>query len=354
SGAMMVPVGRLIMLRSVSKSQLIEAMAWVLMPAMIGPMLGPPLGGFITTYYSWHWIFFINVPIGLLGLVMALIHVPPLRMDKPARLDVRGLLLMGVALAATMYGLDLFSRDSADWTRVGAFLAVAAVSGVAYGVHARRCAHPVLDFSLVRIQSFSVALVGGTLARIGFGALPFLLPLMLQLGMGLNAMQSGLAMLASGIAALGAKGASVGVLRKFGYRNVLLWNGVACTVSLALCAVFRPGWPIPAIAAVLLLGGMARSLQYNVYGTFAYADVPSARMSAATSLNSTFQQLSATLGVAFSVCVLHLSMQWSQRQAPVRGDFILAFTAVALVTALAWPLCYRLPADSGRALMGGR
>jgi MFS family permease len=212
----------------------------------------------------------------------------------------------------------------------------------------------VLDFSLVRIQSFSAAFIGGTLMRIGFGALPFLLPLMLQLGMGLDPLQSGMTMLAGGLAGVAAKGASVGVLRRFGYRRVLLWNGALCTFSLALCALFGPAWSIPAIAGILALGGLARSLQYNVFGTFAYADVPAARMSAATSLNSTAQQLSATLGVALSVCVLQASMQWAKHAQPQLSDFSITFLIVALATASALPMCYRLPANAGQSLSGGR
>jgi EmrB/QacA subfamily drug resistance transporter len=354
SGAMMVPVGRLIVLRSVDKTQLIEAMAWVLMPAMIGPMIGPPLGGFITTYYGWHWIFFINVPIGIAGLVMAMIHVPPLRAEERIRFDLRGMVLIGVCLAAMIYGLELYSRGDTAWSGTGLFLGLGIASGAAYALHARRCPRPVLDFSLVRIQSFSTAFIGGTMMRIGFGALPFLLPLMLQLGMGLDPLQSGMTMLAAGLAAVAAKGASVSVLRRYGYRRVLLWNGALCTLSLALCACFGPGWSIPAIAGVLLLGGLARSLQYNVFGTFAYADVPAARMSAATSLNSTAQQLSATLGVALSVCVLQTSMQWANHAQPQLSDFSITFIVVALATTFALPMCYRLPADSGQALSAGR
>jgi EmrB/QacA subfamily drug resistance transporter len=354
SGAMMVPVGRLIMLRSVEKSKLIEAMAWVLMPAMLGPLLGPPLGGFITTYFSWHWIFFINVPVGLAGLVLATRYIPQIHMRSDTPMDWVGLLLSGVSLATLIYGLELFSQGGQAPGLVPALLAVGLASGAGYAWHARRHAHPALDFSLARIQTFNVALIAGTFIRTGFGALPFLLPLMLQVGLGMSALQSGLAMLASGIAALLVKGASVRILRRFGYRQVLVWNGALCSLSLALCALFQPWWPIAAVSAILLIGGVARSLQYNVYGTFAYADVPQSRMSSATSLYSTFQQLAATLGVSLSVWVLEASLRVSGHSALQRSDFCVAFIAVAVVAAISVPLCARLPANAGHELSGPR
>ena len=352
SGAMMVPVGRLIMLRSVEKADLVQAMAWVLMPAMIGPMLGPPLGGFITTYFSWHWIFFINVPVGLIGLVAATIYIPQIKTPSASFLDWPGLILSGICLSTLIYGLELFTQRDSSGSLVGLLLAVSVVSAAAYAWHARRQKNPALDFSLLRVQTFGVALSGGTLVRVGFGALPFLLPLMLQTGLGMTPLQSGMAMLASGLAALVVKGMSVRILKKFGFRRVLIWNGVLCSISLGLCALFQPSWTVTTIAVLLLIGGIARSLQYNAYGTFAYADIPQARMSAATSFSSTLQQLAATFGVALSVWVLEASLRLSGHVQLERSDFSIAFVVMAIVVAVAIPLCARLPLDAGNELSG--
>jgi EmrB/QacA subfamily drug resistance transporter len=354
SGAMMVPVGRLIMLRSVDKSRLVEAMSWVLTPAMLGPLLGPPIGGFITTYLSWHWVFFVNVPIGLAGLVLASIYIPQIRDDAPAPFDLLGLLLSGVSLSTLIYGLEVFSRGDASAIQVAALVGIGLLTGAAYARHARRQQRPVLDFSLTRIPTFHVALWAGTLVRTGFGALPFLLPLMLQVGLGFNPLESGLAMLASGAAALAMKANTTRIIRRFGYRSLLIWNGIICSLSLALCAIFAPGWPVIAIAMILLIGGFARSLQYNAFGTIAYADVAKPQMSSATSLYSTFLQLAATLGVAFAVSILHVSLRLFGHASLQPSDFSFAFVIVALLSATAIPLCMKLAPDAGAEISGHR
>ncbi|WP_157792866.1 MFS transporter [Bordetella genomosp. 8] len=352
SSAMMVPVGRLIMLRSVEKKQLVDAMAWVLMPGMVGPLLGPPLGGFITTYSSWHWIFFINVPVAALGVLLAGRYVPHIARQADARLDIAGLVLSGVALSAVIHGMDRFSNGLAGGTETAGWLAAGVLAGVAYARHARRMARPSLDFSLLRLQSFGVAFNAGFLVRAGFGALPFLVPLMLQTTLGMNPLQSGMAMLAGAIAAVFVKAASVAVLRRAGFRNVLIYNSLICGASIALCAAFDASWPIAAISGVLLVGGMARALQFNAFGTFAYADVPKDRMSAATSLYSTMQQLAATVGIAVSVWVLQAATALRGHEQPVRQDYALAFLLIGVLTAAAAWICVRLPDRAGAELSG--
>jgi EmrB/QacA subfamily drug resistance transporter len=354
SSAMMVPVGRLIVLRSVERHQIVDAMAWVLMPGMFGPLLGPPLGGFITTYWSWHWIFFINVPVAMLGVWCAGRYIPPIALHGDGRVDLRGLCFSGIGLSGLIYGMDLFSGGAAPAAEFIPWLVVGALGMVAYAWHARRQARPTLDFSLLRLQSFAAAFHGGFLCRIGFGALPFLMPLMLQTDLGLNPLQSGITMLASAIAALLVKAASVTVLRRMGYRHVLIYNSLICGFSLALCAVFDASWPIWAISAVLLIGGVARALQFNAFGTFAYADVPKERMSAATSLYSTMIQLAATVGVALSVWILQAAMALRGHTHPLREDFGIAFILIGLVTATAAAVCWRLPHDAGTDLSGHR
>jgi EmrB/QacA subfamily drug resistance transporter len=354
SSAMMVPVGRLIVLRSVEKSRLVDAMAWVLMPGMVGPLLGPPLGGFITTYASWHWIFFINVPVAALGVFMAGRHVPRIATQDNARLDYLGLLLSGIALSTLIHGMDRFTSGQSTPAVVAAWLGAGVLAALGYALHARRQARPALDFSLLRLQSFGVAFSAGFLVRVGFGALPFLVPLMLQTTLGMNPLESGLAMLAGAIAAVMVKAASVTVLRRAGFRNVLVYNSLICGISIALCAVFDASWPVAAISGVLLVGGMARALQFNAFGTFAYADVTKDRMSAATSLYSTMQQLAATMGVALSVWVLQAAMALGGHAQPVRQDYAMAFILIGIVTAAATLICLRLPAGAGADLSGHR
>src|SRR6201999_4501131 len=191
-GAMMTPVGRLVLLRSIDKSALVSAMAWVTVPALIGPVVGPPLGGFITTYFSWHWIFLINIPIGLVGIVMALKVIDPIRSINPEPFDLYGMVLAGIGLAGIAFGLSVAGLNLLPWSIVASLIAVGSISMTLYVIHARRTGSPVLDFSLLRQSTMRAAIIGGFLFRLGIGALPFLLPLLIQGGFGLTPVQSGL------------------------------------------------------------------------------------------------------------------------------------------------------------------
>ena len=185
-GAMMTPVGRLVLLRSIDKSALVNAMAWVTVPALVGPVIGPPLGGFITTYLSWHWIFLINIPIGLLGIFMALRYIDPIRSEDPERFDLYGLVLAGIGLGGIAFGLSVAGLNLLPWTVVIALIAIGTISMTLYVIHARRTASPVLDFALLRLPTMRASIIGGFLFRLGIGALPFLLPLLMQVGFGLS------------------------------------------------------------------------------------------------------------------------------------------------------------------------
>ena len=351
-GAMMVPVGRLLLLRSVEKSELVGAMAWLTIPALVGPVVGPPLGGLIVTYASWRWIFDINVPIGVLGIVLVTLFVPDRREPRPGRFDLYGLVLSSVGLAGVLVGLEALSRGLLP---PGAALAVLGAGGLGvalYVGHARTAANPVLRLSLLRYRTFAVSVGSGTLFRIGIGAIPFLLPVMLQLGFGASPARSGAITFASSAGALVMKPVVKTVLRWFGFRVTLIWNGVLSAASLAVFAAFRPAWPLVAIYAVLLVGGFLRSLQFTAYNTLAYAEVDRPEMSAATSLYSTAQQLSQTLGIAAGAALLQATMAWHGHSAPMLDDFSLAFVAVALVVLVAAPLATRLPADAGAEMAG--
>ena len=351
-GAMMVPVGRLVLLRSVAKSELVAAMAWLTVPALIGPVVGPPIGGFLVTYADWRWIFDINVPIGVLGIILVTRFVEDVRAPSPGRLDGVGLLLSGVALAGLMFGAETVGRGLAPIPLSLGLMLLGAGSGALYLRHARRRPDPLLDLSLLRIPTFAVSIWAGSMFRIGIGAIPFLLPLMLQLGFGMQASESGLVTFASALGAIVMKPATGWSLRLFGFRNVLLWNGALSAVLLGACALFRPAWPMAGLYAVLVSGGFLRSLQFTAYNTIAYADIPRLRMSAATSLYSTSQQLSLTLGITVGAAALQTSTMLSGRLQPGLQDFSAGFLVVAAMALLAAPLAMRLPRNAGDEVSG--
>ncbi len=351
-GAMMVPVGRLVLLRTAAKHELVAAMAWLSAPALIGPVLGPPLGGFLVTYASWRWIFDINVPIGVLGIALVTRFVPNAREPGAARLDGVGLLLSAVALCGLMVGFEAAGRGGLPPAVTAAVLAFGVLAALLYALHARRHAAPVLDFSLMRIPTFNVSVVGGSLFRIGVGAVPFLLPLMLQLGFGMSALQSGLITFANAAGAIVMKPAATTALRRFGFRDTLLVNGLLSAATLALCAAFRPSWPLAGIYGVLLAGGLFRSLQFTAYNTIAYGDIAPARMSAATSLYATLQQVSLTLGITAGAAALEAAMALSGHVHPSLGDFSAGFLVVAAVAAFGAPVSLLMPRGAGAELSG--
>jgi EmrB/QacA subfamily drug resistance transporter len=351
-GAMMVPVGRLVLLRTVAKSELVAVMAWLTTPALVGPVVGPPIGGFIVTYMSWRWIFYINIPIGVLGIVLVSVFIADVREPRPARFDGWGLLWSGLGMAGLMFGLETAGRGvfpvAASAIMIGAGLAGALL----YLLHAGRTASPLLDLKLLRLPSFAVPVGAGTLFRVGIGAIPFLLPLMLQIGFGRSAVQSGLVTFASSAGALVMKPATQFMLRRLGFRDTLVWNSILCALLVGACGAFRPTWPAAAIYAVLLAGGFFRSLQFTAYNALAYADIPRARMSAATSLYSCIQQLSLTLGISCGAAALEVSMALHRRTVPGVADFTVAFVAVAAISLLAAPAALAMPRDAGAELAG--
>ena len=351
-GAMMLPVGRLILLRSVPKSRLVAAMAWVTMPALIGPVIGPPVGGFIVEYANWRWIFDINVPIGLAGIVLASLFVPDTRERAPGRFDVLGLALSGAALAAFLSVLELAGRGIIAGWQV-ALIGVAGVAAAAlYAVHARTQDRPLLDFSLMRLPCFAVSVLAGSLFRVGVGAVPFLLPMMLQIGFGRSAVQSGSVTFAAAAGAMVSKPGITFLLGRLGFRRVLVVNGVAGGLGLALYAAFRPEWPAWILYAVLLATGYLRSVQFTAYNSIAYAEVTASRMSAATTLYSALQQISLTIGIPIGAAVLHLVR--AGHASPRPADFSAAFLVVAAVSVLSGPASLLLPRDAGAEMSGAR
>jgi EmrB/QacA subfamily drug resistance transporter len=350
-GAMMMPVGRLVLLRSVEKRELVSAMSWLLVPAVTGPVLGPPLGGLIVTYLDWRWIFYINVPIGILGVVLVSLYIPEVRGDAPRGSDRLGIVLSSLSLGLLLFGFELVSHAGEGRTAL-ILLAVGGAAGLLYLRHARRVPHPILDLSLMKVPNFGTALIAGSLTRITQGAHPFLLPLLLQLEFGLSAAQSGLVTLATALGSFLMKAAAPGILRRAGFRDALIVNGVISSAGYAVCALFRPGWPMPAIFAVLLASGFFMSFQFTAYNSLAYDRIEPDRMSAATSFYSTFQQLMLSMGICTAAAALEGAMLVNGHAAPRFSDFSAAFCVVTAIslTATVWNL--RFAPDAGVELSG--
>ncbi|MDR3436849.1 MFS transporter [Telmatospirillum sp.] len=351
-GALMVPVARLILMRSVSKEEMVSAMSWFLVPALIGPVMGPPLGGAIVSYLSWRWIFYINLPIGLIGMILALRYIEDTTERVVARFDWLGLVASGISLACLMFGLEMISRGVTSPFASVSLLGVGLVFGGAYLLHARNHPAPILDIGLMRIPTFRLSVIGGSLTRITGGALPFLLPMMMQLGFGMSAAQSGMITFMTAAGSLLMKASAPPILRRLGFRRTLVWNGLIATFSIAVCAAFRPSWPTLAIYAVLLVSGFFQSLQFTAYNTIAYADIPTHRISDATSFYTTFQQLMLSLGICVSAAALHFSVVLQGHQHAALSDFSAAFLTITAISLFASPVCARLPKDAGAAVSG--
>jgi EmrB/QacA subfamily drug resistance transporter len=349
-GAMMTPVGRLVLVRSIPKRELVSAMAWVTTPALIGPVLGPPVGGFITTYATWHWIFIINVPIGLLGIVLATRYIEDIRAEKHERFDIAGMVLAGLGIAGIAFGLSVLGMNFLPWTVVASLVGGGAIFFAAYIVHARHTPTPALDLTLFRQRTFRSSVVGGFIFRIGIGALPFLLPLMLQVGFGMSPFQSGMITFASALGALSMKVAATTILRRFGFRTVLVANAIISAAFLAACASFTQTTPVAAMLALLLVGGFFRSLQFTSVNTLAYAEIENARVSRATALVSVAQQLAISAGVALGALAVEITVAVRGHSALEAMDFPPAFLAVAVISALSVLFFVRLSPDAGAEL----
>ena len=346
-GAMMTPVARLILVRTIDKRELVVAMIWVTIPALAGPMIGPVFGGFLTTYVSWHWIFIINVPIGLMGIVLATIYIPDVKAENPDPFDARGAALAGVAIAGLTFGGSSLGLNFLPTSVVIAMIVAGAAAAVGYVLHARRSPAPILDLSLLRFPTLHAAVVGGFFYRAGVGCLPFLLPLCLQLGFGLTAFQSGMITAASVFGALGMKTIIPRVLSRFGFRSAMVVNAVISAALVGLCATFVPGVPFAWIVGVLLVGGFFRSLQYTSLNTIAYADIDPRHMSRATSLVAVAQQLSLSVSVALGASIVELTLSWRGADKITAADFQPAWIIVSLISAMTAFIFWRMPPDAG-------
>ncbi len=350
-GAMMVPVGRLVLLRTVEKRDLVAAVAWLAMPAMIGPILGPPLGGFFVTFLDWRWIFWINVPMGALGIFLVGRLIPDIQSPAPPRFDRLGFILSGLALGATLFGLEIVTRPgeaAIGWP----LLAIGFTGGIAYYLHARRRDRPILDLALLRVKTFRLTVIVGTLMRISQGALPFLLPMMMQLSFGLSAAMSGAITVMTAIGAFAMKSVVRPVLRRFGFRTSLIAIGLLAPSTFALIGLFRPEWPWPAMLAVLFVYGFLTSLQFSALNTLAYDEIEQERMSSATSFYSTFQQLALSLGVCAAAGFLGLGMSINGHAEPQFADFSIAIWSVVAISLTAIFFNLQFDRNAGAEMAG--
>ncbi len=363
-GALMVPVGRLMVLRGTAKPDLMRAIATLTWPALVAPVLGPPVGGFIATYASWRWIFFLNVPLGLAGLLAASYLIRDTGEREPRPFDTLGFALNGLALALLLYAFDLLGHGAApgsgpggDAWALAAAAAVLGASGVA-GVlalrHARRHAHPLVGLGAFAVPSFRATMTGGFVSRVSISTLPFLLPLLFQVGMGMDPFMSGLLVLWYGLTNLGIKPWTSGILRRHGFRGVLLGNTLANALAIGGCALIGPGTPWPVAAALLALAGASRSLQFTSLNTLAFSEVPAALTGAANTLFNTAFQAAVGMGIALGAVLLHAAEAAGPTiglhgpAAPFHAAFLLA-AALALTSV---PSFLRLRRDAGSAVSG--
>jgi EmrB/QacA subfamily drug resistance transporter len=350
-GAMMTPVGRLIVLRTIPKSDMINAIAWLTVPALVGPVLGPPLGGFITTYFNWRWIFWINIPVAVAGLALITRFIPDVREKASGTFDARGFLLIGPGLSlfltgVTLMGLGLLSRETV--------VLITLAGGVLLGLyvwHALRTPAPIIDLRLLAIPTFRAGVAGGFLFRTGLGAGPFLLPLLFQAGFGMTAFQSGLMTFMTGVGAMFMKTQAATIIRRYGFRRVLVANALIASLFAALPSLFRESTPALLIVGLFLLGGLSRSLQFTSVNTLAYADVPPERLSRATSFAAVCQELSGSVGVTLAAMGLQF-MQYARGGSAIDAShFPPVFILIGLVSMSSIFFFSRLSPSAGASLL---
>jgi EmrB/QacA subfamily drug resistance transporter len=353
-GAMMVPVGRLAVLRSTEKTDLLTAIAYLTWPALIAPVVAPALGGLFTTYASWRWIFLVNVPLGVVALALALRMVPDLREPHRTGLDWAGFLLSGVGLAAFVYGLERVGGEHVDRAAAGAALGAGAVLCAVAVRHMLRTRHPLLALRIMRIPTFRATNVGGSLFRIAISAVPFLLPLMFQDAFGWSPARSGFVVIAVFVGNVAIKPFTSPILRRFGFRGVLVGNGALTVVTFALLALLGPGTPLPLTLLALFAGGVCRSVSFTAYNTIAFADIEPERTSAANAFASTVQQLTVGMGVAVGALALRTAdplLSLVGRHGPA-APYHLAFLLLGLLPLAAVVESLRLSRDAGAVVTG--
>ena len=352
-GALMVPVGRLAVLRTTPKHQLITAIATLTWPALVAPIIGPPLGGFITSYADWRWIFFINVPLGIVAIILALRIIPDLHDDERRPFDTPGFIATTIAMVSLVYAMESMGAKHSQGLLTLGLLVVGAVTLIYALRHFQRAQWPMIRLDAMQVPTFRVTMYGGSLFRASISAVPFLLPLMFQVGFGMDAFHSGLLVLAVFVGNLTIKPATTPLIRRLGFRKLLLINGALNVLSLLACAFISPQTPVWLIMLILYLGGVFRSIQFTAVSTLAFADVPSAQMSYANTLFSTATQLAVGLGITLGAIGIRIGEKMGDLlgMTSVPGiSFRLAFVAIALICLVGMVDTLRLTKDAGSAV----
>jgi EmrB/QacA subfamily drug resistance transporter len=351
-GAMMTPVGRLILLRSFPRSELMTAMMYMSLPAVIGPVAGPLLGGFLTTYISWRWIFYANVPFGIIGVVLALRYLDDVRDDTSHKFDFGGFFLVATGVVLLQFGMENVSHPLVSAPANAALMVAAVLLLLGFGYYARGVAEPVVDLTLFRQRSFAVGTLAGGFCRVAINGMPYLLPLMLQIGLGLSPIASGALTFVGSVGAIFIRPLLSRLLRAFGFGNVLIGSALAASAMMAAGSLIGPATPYWLIVLYVLVFGVTRTVQFMTSNTLAYADTPDEKLSRATSLGGILQQLTVSFGVSLSAMLLSL-VSW-HGEALTPGHFHEVFLIMAILPLLAIPGFLLLRPDDGVHISGYR
>jgi EmrB/QacA subfamily drug resistance transporter len=349
-GAMMTPVGRVIVVKSAPRTDIVKAMTYITIPAAMAPLFGPSVGGFVVTYFSWHWIFLINIPIGLLGLLLVWWKIPDVEREPRTPLDAWGFTLVATGIACLMLGFEVMGRGLVSAYVIMALLAAGLICATLYVRRSRRIEFPIIDLSLLRIGTFRASVLAGGLFYMGTTAFVFLLTFMLQLGFGYSAFAAGATTLAGALGSLVTRFVIRQLLTAFGFRTLLVTNGALMVAFLIVCGLLLPFIPYPAILVMLFFGGLARSTQFAAIQSMAYADMPRALMGRATSFGAMAQQLSQSFGVGLAALTIHMSLLWNGGEKLTATDIASGFMMIALAAFASLVMFARMPANAGAAL----
>lgn len=349
-GAMMTPVGRIIVVKTAPRGELVRAMNYITIPGALAPLLGPSIGGFIVTYLSWPWIFLINLPIGVIGLILVYRNIPEIREPEVPDLDLMGFVMSAVAMASLVLGFEAMGRDLLPPTVVVGLLATGIAGASIYVFHARRIANPIIDLNLLKVRTFAATLSGGGLFYMTTTSTVFLLSLMFQLGFGMTAFQAGMTTVAVAVGSVLTRFVFRSVLGFVGFRSLLVVNAAVTTAYLLACGLFQSTTPYVVILMVLFIGGFSRSLQFTAVQSLVYADIPRPMMARATSFSALNQQLAQTLGVGLAALVVNISLHWSSETALSTNDIGRGFFATGIVAFCSTLVFLTLPKDAGKEI----
>jgi len=354
AGAMMVPVGRLSVLKNTQKKDLVTAMAYITWPGLIGPIIGPILGGLVTTYLTWHWIFFINLPLGIVALFFIWKYIPNTHSEFVKPLDVPGFILSAIAMSGFMYGMETISRGDVSWVQTTILILGSIGLMVVNYFQSKRKKYPLIDFSILKIKTYAITIYSGSLTRMVIGMAPFLVPLLLQVGFGLNPFHSGMIYMASMVGSLSVKPATISLTKKYDFRKMLVGNGILLALSTIATGFLESYTPLWLTIIVMFTSGAFRSIQFSSLNTLAYADIPMERMSNANTLYSTAQQMSLGMGIALGAVTLHISSvvhHTTGGNYQVK-DFHLAFFIIGVLSLLSLIEYFRLTPQDGISVRG--